>query len=110
MFDRKTDILAYSKKNMCPKLVLSLTMIHTVNKKAFWEIRLQRIEHTRSAFDRFFFFFRCDGMEITGNEQRRAERTTMDQVSTRAEGALKGGKLLMWLFLRVWWRGESLDK
>lgn len=61
--------------------------------------------------ERFFFLSlsHSDGMEITGNEQRqaRAEQITMDQVSTRAEGALKGGKLLMWLFLRVWrpaWR------
>lgn len=55
------------------------------------------------------FLSHSDGMEITGNEQRqaRAEQITMDQVSTRAEGALKGGKLLMWLFFRVWrpaWR------
>lgn len=63
---------------------------------------------TRGAFF-FLSFSHSDGMEITGNEQRqaRAEQITMDQVSTRAEGALKGGKLLMWLFLRVWrpaWR------
>lgn len=58
--------------------------------------------------ERFWVFFfsslsHSDGMEITGNEQRqaRAEQITMDQVSTRAEGALKGGKLLMWLFFRV---------